>query len=70
VLAGLGLSGSGLAAGLVAWKPVLIALSALSLALSHWFVWRKHWGGRATRVVLLVATVLAPILWCLPIGVH
>ena len=63
VLAGLGLSGSGLATGLVAWRPVLIVVSALSLAVSHYVVWLRHWGGWPTRVVLIVATIASPIFW-------
>jgi hypothetical protein len=63
VLAGAGLSGSGLAAGLAAWKPVLISLSLVSLLLSHWLVWRRGWGGWPTRILLIVATIVSPTLW-------
>lgn len=63
MLAGVGLSGSGLAAGLVAWKPALIGLSAISLLVSHAFVWGRGWGGRPTRVLLIAATIASPLLW-------
>ena len=63
MLAGIGLSGSGLATGLVAWKPVLILLSVTSLGLSHYFVWRRGWGGWPTRILLIIATIASPIFW-------
>jgi hypothetical protein len=65
-LTGLGLSGSALASGLAAYKPVLITLSALSLLVAHYMVWRRGWGGRVTRVMLVVSSVAAPVLWLLP----
>lgn len=70
MLAGAGLSGSGLAAGLAAWKPVLIGLSVVSLLLSHWFVWSRGWGGWSTRILLIVATIVSPTLWFIRIGVR
>jgi hypothetical protein len=42
---------------------VLIGLSLASLLLSHWFVWRRGWGGWPTRIALMVATVASPVLW-------
>jgi hypothetical protein len=47
----------------VAWKPVLIALSVVSLLLSHYFVWRRGWGGWPTRILLILATIASPIFW-------
>jgi hypothetical protein len=63
LLAGVGLSGSGLATGLVAWKPVLVGLSVVSLATSHFFVWRRGWGGATTKTVLILSTLLSILLW-------
>jgi hypothetical protein len=69
LLTGVGLSGSGLAAGLAAYKPVMIALSAASLVLSHYLVWRRGWGGRWTRLLLIAASIAAPVLWLLPLHI-
>jgi hypothetical protein len=70
VLAGAGLSGSGLAAGLAAWKPALIGLSMVSLLLSHWLVWSRGWGGWPTRILLIIATIVSPTLWFVQIKVR
>ena len=63
LLTGLGLSEAGLSAGLAAYRPVMITLSAASLALSHWLVWRRGYGGTITRALLVISTALAPLLW-------
>jgi len=60
VLAGAGLSGSGLAAGLAAWKPVLISLSVVS----------RGWAGWPTRILLIVATIVSPTLWFVHVKVR
>ena len=70
MLAGAGLSGSGLAAGLAAWKPVLISLSVVSLLVSHWLVWRRGWAGWPTRILLIVATIVSPTLWFVRVKVR
>jgi hypothetical protein len=69
ILMARGLSGRGLAAGLAAYKPVVTGLSAVSLALAHLLVWRHGWGGRATKIMLWLSTLAAPILWFLPLHI-
>jgi hypothetical protein len=61
-----GVASGAVAARVAEWQFVLIPVSILSLALGHYFAYRRGSQGRWQRVLLWVATPLSPLLWLLP----
>jgi hypothetical protein len=62
----LGVASGALAARVAEWQVVLIPMSAVSLALAHYFAYRRGVGGQRQRVLLWIATPVSLTLWVLP----
>ena len=58
--------GGAIAARVAEWQFVLIPVSFVSLALGHYFAYRRGLGGRWQRALLWVATPISLTLWALP----
>jgi hypothetical protein len=55
-----------IAARVAEWQFVLIPISLASLALGHYFAYRREIGGRWQRVLLWIVTPISLTLWALP----
>ena len=55
-----------LAARMAELQIVLIPVSIASLALGHYFAYRRGAGGRQQRVMLWIATPASLVLWVVP----
>jgi hypothetical protein len=62
----LGVASGALAARVAEWQVVLIPMSIVSLALAHYFAYRRGVGGHRQRVLLWIATPVSLTLWVLP----
>ncbi len=66
LFAGASVATGGAVAGLAAWRPVLLPISAVMLGLSYYTAFVRRMGGRRARVTALAVTPVVVILWLLP----
>lgn len=62
----LGVASGALAARVAEWQLLLIPVSVVSLALAHYFAYRRGVGGHRQRALLWIATPVSVALWVLP----
>ena len=55
-----------LAARVAEWQVALIPMSVVSLALAHYFAYRRGVDRQRQRVLLWIATPVSVALWVLP----
>ena len=62
-LASAGMASTVAARWLMAGSPFLLLLTVASLSRAHYLIWAKHHGSVLARVITLVATAAAIVLW-------
>ncbi len=66
LFAGASVATGGAVAGLAAWRPVMLPISAALLGLSYYTAFVRQMGGRRARVTTVVVTPIVITLWLLP----